>query len=358
MVASFMANEKSTTETVILNTLLEHNSNELPWRFVPGASLVRLQVSREGFIDMTELEQVLKQYNQEKRFGAKRIRIVAVSGASNVLGSFNDLRIIAGLAHRYGARILVDGAQLVAHRRVCMKEWGIDYLAFSGHKVYAPFGSGALVVRKGLLPSDEGETMKMKISGEENIAGIAAIGKAISLLRRAGMDAVEEKERALLRRLLSGLSQIRGLKVYGVTDPDSALFQSRGGIVSFSLKNVAHITTAGELANEGGIGIRFGCFCTHLLVKYLVKLPPALEVVQQAILTLFPGIATQIPGLVRVSIGIQNEISEVDRFLEVMEKITRKSVPTSLSSPALRLKSGIKEQKEKFCEARIQKVFN
>jgi len=136
-------------EPVVVNTILEHNSNELPWRTVAGHSLIRLPVDAEGFVDLNELENLLCAYNQKGQSGKKRIKLVAVSGASNVLGVFNNLAEISRIVHLYGARLLVDAAQLVAHRKVEMERWGIDYLAFSAHKVYAPFGSGALLVRKG-----------------------------------------------------------------------------------------------------------------------------------------------------------------------------------------------------------------
>jgi selenocysteine lyase/cysteine desulfurase len=136
-------------EPVVVNTLLEHNSNELPWRRVGGASPLRLGMDAEGFVDAAELETLLRTYNERAEHGAKRIMLVAVTGASNVLGVCNDLAAIGQLAHRYGARLLVDGAQLVAHRRVAMDASGIDYLAFSAHKAYAPFGTGVLVARKG-----------------------------------------------------------------------------------------------------------------------------------------------------------------------------------------------------------------
>ena len=139
------------TEPVVLNTLLEHTSNDLPWRMVPRYSLIRLPVDDEGFMDLNELDTLLSAYNQKGQYGKKRIRLVAVSGASNVLGVFNNLAEISRIVHQYGARLLVDAAQLVAHRKVEMEGCGIDYLAFSAHKVYAPFGCGVLVVRKGLL---------------------------------------------------------------------------------------------------------------------------------------------------------------------------------------------------------------
>ncbi|MDQ1332571.1 MAG: cysteine desulfurase / selenocysteine lyase, partial [Bacteroidota bacterium] len=135
-------------DSVVLNTLLEHNSNDLPWRMHKHISLIRLQIDNEGFIDFNELETFLIDYNQRGIHGKERIRIVAVSGASNVLGVFNDLKEIGRIVHQYGARLLVDAAQMVAHRKVNMERCGIDYLAFSAHKVYAPFGAGVLVARK------------------------------------------------------------------------------------------------------------------------------------------------------------------------------------------------------------------
>jgi len=358
MAARFAQSQyKDDSEFVILNTLLEHNSNELPWRYIPGASLIRLSVDKDGFVNPDELELILKKYNQEGIYGKKRIRIVAVNGASNVLGTFNDIQAISTIAHKYGARILVDGAQLVAHRIVNIDKWCIDYFAFSGHKVYAPFGSGALLVRKELVCIDPVKLQKIRNSGEENITGIAALGKAITLLQRVGMDVIEEKEKILVRRLLKGLFGIKGLEVYGIKDPDSGNFIQKGGIVSFCLKKVPHNVVARELAEQGGIGIRYGCFCTHLLIKYLLKLPPALAVVQNTALILVPRLAHIIPGLVRVSFGIENEVGEVDRFIEVLEKIVRAPHSIARNDPAYHLQTNVREHMETYCETRIQKIY-
>ena len=202
-------------ETVVLNTFLEHNSNELPWRTIPGFSLLRLGVDAEGFVDLTELETLLSAYNQLGQHGKQRIKLVAVSGASNVLGVCNDLAAISRIVHRYGARLLVDGAQLVAHRKVEMEGWGIDYLAFSAHKMYAPFGSGVLMAGKGLLTFDAAEQALLQSSGEENVGGIAALGKALVLLQRIGLDVIQAEEQALTARALRGLAQIPGLEFTG-----------------------------------------------------------------------------------------------------------------------------------------------
>ncbi len=308
----------------MLNTLLEHNSNELPWRTVPGVSLLRLPVDAEGFVDLNELEALLRAYNQNGQHGKQRIKLVAVSGASNVLGVFNDLAAISRIAHRYRAHVLVDAAQLVAHRKIEMKRCGIDYLVFSAHKVYAPFGSGALVVRKGLLNFGPAELERIKLSGEENVGGIAALGKALVLLQRIGLDVIQAEEQALTRRTLRGLVRIPGLKIYGMQDPDSPRFSQRGGVIVFSLKNVPHNLAAKELAEQGGIGVRDGCFCAHLLVKRLLNIHPLRARAADLGLILFPRFTSVIlPGLVRVSLGIENDKEDVDTLIRVLDKIAR-----------------------------------
>jgi selenocysteine lyase/cysteine desulfurase len=228
LVAESLGREtKSGTEQLILNSIAEHSSNELPWRMIPGVSMIRLSVNDEGFLDMSELETKLKAYNHEGRDGNKHIGLVALSGASNVLGICNDIAEISRITHKYGARLLVDVAQLIAHRKVDMEGCGIDYLAFSAHKVYAPFGSGVLAVRKGLLAFDAAELELIRSSGEENVGGIAALGKALLLLQRIGMDVIKADEQLLTAKLLSGLAKIPGLKVYGLKDPESHGFSQK-----------------------------------------------------------------------------------------------------------------------------------
>ncbi len=310
------------SETGVLITLLEHSSNDLPWRKVSRFPLIRLSIDSDGIINLNELDAHLREYNQENRYGEKRIKLVAVSGASNVLGVFNDLTEISRIVHRYGARLLVDGAQMVAHRRVDMEGWGIDYLAFSAHKVYAPFGCGVLMVRKGLLAFSRSEMELIRASGEENIAGIAGLGKALVLLKRIGMDVIREEEQKLTARMLRGLAQIPGLTIFGVKDPDLPGFDQKGGVIVFSLKGVMANRVARELSECGGIGVRSGCHCAHILVKHLVGVTPLLERFQHFMLTLFPGL--NLPGLVRVSMGIENSEEDVDTLIRVLSQIAGK----------------------------------
>ncbi|MFP4060974.1 MAG: aminotransferase class V-fold PLP-dependent enzyme [Bacteroidales bacterium] len=157
-------------ETVIVNSLMEHSSNDLPWRMLQNSSLLYLNVDEEGFFDPEELETLLSAYNKEKKHGEKFIKLVAISGASNVLGTCNDIAGISKLTREYGARLLVDAAQLAPHRTMDVKALGIDYLALSGHKLYAPFGCGLLVARKKYLNFDHEELATIRSSGEENVA--------------------------------------------------------------------------------------------------------------------------------------------------------------------------------------------
>ena len=337
---------------VVVNTILEHNSNELPWRRLPGVALIRFPVDDEGFLDLNALEALLRAYNQEGRHGKKRIRLVALSGASNVLGVFNDLAEISRIVHRYGARLLVDAAQLVAHRKVEMAACGLDYLAFSAHKVYAPFGAGALVVRKGLLQFSSAELERIRSSGEENIGGIAALGKTLALLQRIGLDVIEQEERTLTERALRGLMQLPGLTVFGIT-PDSPRFSRKGGVIVFRLGNRMASRVARELAEQGGIGVRSGCHCAHLLIKRLLDIPPLLQQFQGVMLTLFPQMT--LPGLTRISLGIENTAGEIDTLIDVLDKIARQ--PAAEDSPFASQKTDIQLRMDDFARAAAQRVY-
>ncbi len=308
------------TGTVIVNSLLEHNSNELPWRFIPGAEIIRLQADDHGFIDISELESLLSTCNTEEKNGRKKIRMVALTGASNVLGTCNDLRRIGEMVHKFGAQFLVDAAQLVAHRKINTAEWGIDYLAFSAHKVYAPFGTGVLIARKGLLRFDPDHLKIITSSGEANTGGIAALGKSLLLLQQIGFDRIEKEELELTARILKGMSRIPGIRIYGIHDPESPDFAKRTGVISFSLKGLYANKAAGLLAAKG-IGLRYGCHCAHLLVKKLVNVSPFLEHFQRLILLLFPGVS--LPGILRVSIGIGTTPEEIDAFTDVLTSLSQ-----------------------------------
>jgi selenocysteine lyase/cysteine desulfurase len=314
------------TRTVVLNTLLEHNSNEMPWRSMRGISLIRLPVDEQGFMDLKELERLLS------------------------------------AVHRYGARLLVDAAQLAAHRKVEMESCRIDYLACSAHKMYAPFGSGVLVARKGLLQFSPAEMEIIRCSGEENAGGIAALGKALVLLQRIGLNVIQAEEQALTGRALRGLAQIPGLTIYGIKEPDSPSFAQKGGVISFSLKDSMPNQVAKALAEQGGMGVRSGCHCAHLLIKRLLHVHPVLEQLQRLVLVLFPQIA--LPGVVRISLGIENNAQEVDTLVDILGKIARQP-PSRMENPFASKHDGkaslpqteIQRQMDEFSRAASQRVY-
>lgn len=344
------------SEPVIVSSLLEHTSNDLPWRSVPAAAVVRLKIDKEGFVDSRELETLLRTYNQQGSSGKKRIKLVAISGASNVLGTCNDLTTLSALSRKYGACFLTDGAQLVAHRPVKMKQSGIDIMAFSGHKCYAPFGTGVLICRKTLLGQSPETGKLMSSSGEENPGGIAALGKAMVLLNRVGMDCLQQAEHALTARALAGMAGIPGLRIHGIRDSASPAFAHKTGVIAFEMKKRMSDKISRELALQRGIGTRYGCHCAHILVKHLIGIKPSLEKIQRLILILFPKLS--LPGVARVSFGIHNTPEEVDVLLQVLQQIAEKQGPGSKGQSGTVAPDILKTRIQAFEDTMVSKVFS
>jgi selenocysteine lyase/cysteine desulfurase len=320
LVAGSIANRTADgTEPQILGSILEHSSNELPWRNVPNHGFIRLSVDQHGFFDLDEMEKLLSDYNTTYLHGNKRIRLVAVSGASNITGSCNDLAAIGKLCKRYGAQLLVDAAQLVAHRSIDME--AIDFMAFSGHKMYAPFGSGALIIRKGLLPFSDEELQEFRSSGEANPGGIAALGNALQLLQRIGFDVIEDEEQKLLRKALQGISSIQGAKIHGIQVIGEMHTSKHTGVLSFEVQNKLNSSLAKNLAHGAGIGTRFGCLCAHIYLKYLLNFSPLQENIQRFVLRAVPVLKLQ--GVLRVSFGLQNTKQDVELMLDRLMKKSR-----------------------------------
>jgi selenocysteine lyase/cysteine desulfurase len=268
--------------------------------------------------------------------------------------------------HQYGARLLVDGAQLVAHRKVEMAKHEIDYLAFSGHKVYAPFGSGALVARRGLLSLDPATMDRIRSSGEENVAGIAALGKAMTLLQRVSMDVVEEEEKALTRHALRGLAGVRGVRVFGVQDPDSPRFEAKGGVIVFESATTPRNLVAKELGEQAGIGVRDGCFCAHAIVRDLIKIHPIRTLIGAVGLHLAPDFFRLIlPGVVRVSLGLENDKRDIDALIQALLKISRtpRSWPNRIIAAThngtwMLAHTPIQDEMRDFSAARVTSVYS
>ena len=224
--------------------------------------------------------------------------------------------------HRHGSRLLVDAAQLTAHRPIRMQADGIDFLAFSAHKAYAPFGSGGLVCRKGMLPLDAAVRAEVVASGDENVAGIAAVSKALDLLGRIGMEAVMAEEKQNTCRALARLASVPGIRVYGVAEECSTRFPLKGGVICFELKGVPHNLAAQMIAEYGGIGVRNGCFCVNMYVKQLLGIGRVKNAAAHIGLALAPRLMNRLMmGLVRVSFGLASEKEDADRLVYTLARI-------------------------------------
>jgi selenocysteine lyase/cysteine desulfurase len=174
------------------------------------------------------------------------------------------------------------------------------------------------------------------------------LGTSLLLLRRIGLDLIQEKEQALTKRALHGLAQIPGLRIYGIKDPSSPRFARKGGVILFRLKNLMPNRVAQKLAGEG-IGVRYGCHCAHLMIKHLLNIPPPLERLQHVILFLFPNIS--LPGLTRVSLGIENDEKDVDALIHALEKIARRH------RAGVNRQSDIRRRMDDFIAAAVRRVY-
>ncbi|MDQ7065756.1 MAG: aminotransferase class V-fold PLP-dependent enzyme [candidate division KSB1 bacterium] len=317
---------------VLITTIMEHHANDLPWR--GKAEIVRIKSDEKSPIRPEVLEQALKE-NQG------RCKLVAITGASNVTGLINPIYELAKVTHRYGAEIMVDAAQLAPHRQIHMGRRGdeeaIDYLVLSAHKMYAPFGAGAIVgwpdifelgapdyVGGGavkFVAEDEvlwKEPPDKEEAGSPNVVGVVALSLAANTLQKIGMEAVAEHEARLAARLLDGLTAIPEIELVGPHFYDKNL---RVGVIVFNLKGMHHSKTAAILSCEFGIAVRNGCFCAHPYLKYLLKYSE--EEARNLREKIRNNEDVELPGAVRASFGIYNTLDEVDYFLEAIAKIAR-----------------------------------
>ncbi len=312
-------------EDRILTTILEHHSNDLPWR--GKARVEYVPVDDDGRLVLSELDRAL-----DREPGS--VRIVTFTGASNVTGQILPIPEIARRAHARGAYVIVDGAQLLPHRSFRMGPPGepqsVDFVVFSAHKMNSPYGEGAVIGLKDpfaeAIPYLQGGGTVYSVSldkvvwadppdrqeaGTPNIFGMLAMARACQVLETFGMDRVEAHEKRLTVRLLGGLREIPGMRTLGSCDP--AATDDRLGVVTFTIDGVHHALVAAILAFEHGVSVRSGCFCAHPLIKRLLRVPYEDEARLESAIR--RGDRREIPGAVRVSIGIHNTEEDVDRFL-------------------------------------------
>ncbi|AZG47845.1 aminotransferase class V-fold PLP-dependent enzyme [Gordonia insulae] len=303
-------------DVVVLD--IEHHANLLPWCAPDrtGSSRVRVVPA------CATIEDTLAALDAE--LASAPAALLAVTAASNVTGEVLPIGRLASIAHRHGARILVDAAQLVAHRRVSMVSHGIDYLVFSGHKLYAPFGAGVLIGRADWLdaapPYLAGGGASASVdfgitgadaavewhrgparheAGSPNVLGAISIAAACTALADIGFDSIGLHEEALRARLDDGLAAIDGVTALRIFDDST----DRVGIAGFDVAGHAPRAVAEYLSSDAGVGVRDGKFCAHPLLKRLGH----------------PD------GAVRASFGLGTGSDDIDRLTDALTRLTTRA---------------------------------
>jgi selenocysteine lyase/cysteine desulfurase len=322
---------------LVVTTTMEHHSNLLPWMEAVGHDNLRVVgIRADGTLDLAHLRQILDA-------DRGRIRLVAVTGVSNVTGIVNPVHEIARLAHAAGAQILVDGAQWVPHAPVQIhpdpKEPSkdIDFLVLSGHKLYAPGSRGALVgslatlndrrcvadVGGGMVEFVTTEDFEItdKVTAREeagtpNIPGTISMGIISEALATIGMDVIAEAEHALTSALLDRLRAIPGISIAGSSDLAQV---PRAGVVAFSVDGLDHGMVASYLDREHNIAVRNGCFCAQPYVQALLGMSSCDT--DKCRDSISAGDRRELPGMVRASLGIYSTPADIDALGTALETL-------------------------------------
>ncbi len=289
----------------IVLTEMEHHSNLVPWQMLAaerGLELDFITVQDDGTLDLQAYRGLLE----------RSPRLVAFTQMSNVMGTITPVAEITALAHDAGAAVLVDAAQSVPHMPVDVRALGVDFLAFSGHKMCGPTGIGVLYGRRALLDSMPpflgGGDMIRRVhlrdftpnevpwkfeAGTPAIAEVIGLGAAVDFLQQVGMPAIHQHERHLVGYALDRLSEVPGVTVYG---PEA---DRRGGVVAFSIEGV-HPHDAAQVLDDDGIAVRAGHHCAMPIHDKL-----------------------GLPATTRASFYLYNQPSEVDRLIDGLYKVKR-----------------------------------
>ncbi|HEY3842996.1 MAG TPA: aminotransferase class V-fold PLP-dependent enzyme [Acidimicrobiales bacterium] len=301
-------------DDVIATTVVEHHANLLSW--ARRAQRRWVECGPDGTFTTDDVLAVLDD--------GRPPALLALTGASNVTGWLPPVEEICAGAHARGVPVLLDAAQLAPHRPLPL---GPDYIAFSGHKLYAPFGAGALIGPRqtfeegdpflagggavDLVDLDEviwTEPPDREEAGSPNVIGAVAFGAAMDELERIGWDAITAHETALSARLHEGLRTIDGVHVLGPGPGADTL-----SVAAFTLDGMHHALVAARLSAEWGIGVRHGCFCAHPYLLRLLGVGP--EGVADARAAVLRGERGAIPGAVRASCGLGTSGDDVDALL-------------------------------------------
>lgn len=322
-------------KNIVIVSAMEHHANDLPHRQF-GNDVIYCPLNGEGEtqgeINLIELEKLL-----HKNKG--RVNYIALSSVSNVTGIMNPLREIAKLAHRYGALLLVDGAQSVAHIPTLLSSKDssseIDFFVFSGHKLYTPTSPGVLIAKKAILDYLPGQDLgggsvaevsyydhellenypDREQSGTTNIVGSIALAAVMRELKTYGENKIQRHNRRLIRSLYSSLSKNPDITIYGANECQ------RIGVIAFNHISIDHGLLAAILNDYFVIAVRNECFCAHPYVSSMLKerlweleLDDIPEAEQQAYIN-------RKRGMVRISISLYNKQSDVDYLIAAIEKI-------------------------------------
>ncbi len=285
----------------VLITYMEHHSNIVPWQLMceaRGARLRVCEISAEGEIDMQSFESLL----------TGKTKLVAFTHVSNTLGTINPVKELTAKAHAAGARVLIDGAQAVAHLPVDVQDIGCDFYCFSAHKIYGPMGVGVLWGRGELLdempPYQGGGEMIATVSfkkttfnelpfkfeaGTPNVAGVIGLQAALDYVGSLDIQAMATHEEDLLNYAVQKLEDIGGIDFYGTS-------QHKTGVLSFNLHGV-HSYDAGTIIDKFGVAVRTGHLCTQPLTDFY-----------------------GVPGFIRASMAVYNTREEIDILAEAVEK--------------------------------------
>jgi cysteine desulfurase/selenocysteine lyase len=290
----------------ILLTIAEHHSNILPWQMVAEAKGAKLK-----YVYLDENFRLSMKDFKEKM--SDKVKLVAVQHMSNVLGIINPVEEITHIAHKYGAKVLIDGAQSVPHMPVDVQKIDCDFFAFSGHKMLGPMGIGVLYIKEDLLsdvpPFLRGGEMIDEVfedratfappplkfeAGTPNIEGAYVLISAIDYIEKIGLTNIYKHEGELLEYGLQKMKELDFVKLYGPKDA-----KERGGIISFNVEGV-HPHDVATILDEEGVAVRSGHHCCQPLMRYL-----------------------GVPATVRASFYLYNDFEDIDALVEGLKKVRK-----------------------------------
>ena len=316
---------------VVVTTVVEHHANLLPWGRVAERRYVECGV--DGTFTTDDVIDALDA-------GPRPPALLAITGASNVTGWLPPIDAVIEAAHARGVPVLVDAAQLAPRRPLPANA---DFLALSGHKLYAPFGSGALVGPRSLFETGDpflagGGAVDLvgldeviwtappdrEEAGSPNVVGAVALHAAIDALTSIGWDAVAAHERALATRLLGGLQAIDGVRLLGPVGAGTATTETLP-VAAFTLEGMHHALVASRLSAEYGIAVRHGCFCAHPYVVRLLGMDETdVDTYRREVLA---GDHRGIPGAVRASAGLGTSGDDIEALLGAVADLANGAPP-------------------------------